>query len=106
MCQILVFKRTKIGVLGEVCKDLLKIFFSGALPPDPFSGNSSPDLLFAQAAKGFSFLSHERKKRNKESSPAARISLKMEHGRLKTQKLGASLLKQFVFLYAFRTPFS
>ena len=83
MCQILVFKRTKIGVLGEVCKDLLKIFFSGALPPDLYSGNSSPDLLFAQAAKGFSFLSHERKKRNKESSPAARISVKMEHVRLK-----------------------
>ena len=83
MCQILVFKRTKIGVLEEVCKDLLKIFFSGALPPDPFSGNSSPDLLFAQAAKGFSFLSHGRKKRNKESPPAARISVKMEHVRLK-----------------------
>ena len=73
MCQILVFKRTKIGVLGEVCKDLLKIFFSGALPPDPFS----------LKPLGFSFLSHERKKRNKESSPAARISVKMKHERLK-----------------------
>ena len=41
MCQILVFKRTKIGVLGEVCKDLLKIFFSGCFAPGP---------LFAQAA--------------------------------------------------------
>ena len=73
MCQILVFKRTKIGVLGEVCKDLLKIFFSGALPPDPFS----------LKPLGFSFLSHGRKKRNKESPPAARISVKMKHVRLK-----------------------
>ena len=73
MCQILVFKRTKIGVLGEVCKDLLKIFFSGVRPPDPFS----------LKPLGFSFLSHERKKRNKESSPAARISVKMKHERLK-----------------------
>ena len=83
MCQILVFKRTKIGVLGEVCKDLLINLFSGVRPPDPFSGNSSPNLLFAQATKGFSFLSHGRKKRNKESPPAARISVKMEHIRLK-----------------------
>ena len=48
----------------------------------PFFGTLSR-TLFAQAAKGFSFLSHGRKKRNKESPPAARISVKMEHVRLK-----------------------
>ena len=56
--------------------------FRGRLSPGPFFGTLSR-TLFAQAAKGFSFLSHERKKRNKESSPAARISVKMEHCRLK-----------------------
>ena len=58
------------------------MIFSGVLPPGPFFGTLSR-TLFALAAKGFSFLSHGRKKRNKESPPAARISVKMEHGMLK-----------------------
>ena len=61
-----------------VCNDA----FRGRLSPDPFFGTLSR-TLFAQAAKGSSFLSHGRKKRSKESPPAARISVKMEHIRLK-----------------------
>ena len=61
-----------------VCNDA----FRGRLSPDPFFGTLSR-TLFAQAAKGSSFLSHGRKKRSKESPPAARISVKMEHCRLK-----------------------
>ena len=56
--------------------------FRGRLSPGPFFGTLSR-TLFAQAAKGSSFLSHGRKKRSKESPPAARISVKMEHIRLK-----------------------
>ena len=56
--------------------------FRGILPRTSCFGTLSR-TLFAQAAKGSSFLSHGRKKRSKESPPAARISVKMEHIRLK-----------------------
>ena len=105
MCQILVFKRTKIGVLGEVCKDLLKNLFSGVRPPDPFSGNSSPDLLFAQAAWLFISFSGKKETKQRKLTGCTDFSKNGAH-KAKTQKLGASLLKQFVFLHAFRTPFS
>ena len=43
MCQILVFKRTKIGVLGDVCKDLLIIlFFLGSFAPKTGPGTVAP----------------------------------------------------------------
>ncbi len=52
MCQILVFKRTKIGVLGEVCKDLLINLFSGVRPPDPLFGEFFPGPLIRSSREG------------------------------------------------------
>ena len=55
----------------------------GAFAPKPPFRGILPRTSYSLKPLGFSFLSHERKKRNKESSPAARISVKMEHCRLK-----------------------
>ena len=56
--------------------------FRGRFSPEPFLSGLCPGPCSLKPL-GFSFLSHGRKKRNKESPPAARISVKMEHVRLK-----------------------
>ena len=93
---------------------LSRTLFRG-IPPDPLSGKvfpgpllfgALPRTLFALAAKGSSFLSHGRKKRSKESPPAARISVKIGHCRLKRKNSELCSSDSLRFLTPTATRFS
>ena len=76
----------------------------GGVTPGPLFGTLSR-TLFAQAAWLFISFSWKKETKQRKSTGCTDFS-KNGARKAKTQKLGASLLKQFVFLHAFRTPFS
>ena len=77
-------------------------------------GGVTPGLLFrdsvpdpVRSSREGLFISFSWKKETKQRKSTGCTDFSKNGARkAKTQKLGASLLKQFVFLNAFRTPFS
>ena len=77
----------------------------GGVTPGPLFRDSVPDPV--RSSREGLFISFSWKKETKQRKSTGCTDFSKNGARkAKTQKLGALLLKQFVFLHAFRTPFS
>ena len=100
-------------VSNEVCKSLGGIFLGGALAAGLFFGGAAPGPLFGEffpeplirSSREGLFISFSWKKETKQRKSTGCTDFSKNRAlQAKTQKLGALLLKQFAFLYAYSYP--